>query len=193
VESNLTNAGVSFLTNPSALKFQIGMKNWNWQGINNTLRLHMSVHVTPAATSIPSSTFPALGGSGTITQYTIISGNNVFSTKVNLIGYGVADGVNTPVSFALDNPNNNCSILALKMDFPYFASSFLYDPDFSVTVDNSFGSGGDGSSNQLPLLALIALIFVPAALILIVVTIFVAIWLVKWRDNNALKKAADPL
>jgi len=168
------------------------MKNWNWQGINNTLRLHMSVHVTPAATSIPSSTFPALGGSGTITQYTIISGNNVFSTKVNLIGYGVADEVNTPVTFALNNPNNNCSVLALTMDFPYFVSGFLYDPDFSVTVDNSYGSG-DGSSSLLPLLALIALIFVPAALVLIVVTIFVAIWLVKWRDNNALKKAAEPL
>jgi len=59
---------------------------------------------------------------------------------------------------------------------------FLYDPDFSVTLDTGGSSagdgsfqGGDGSSSSLAYLALLLLIVIPAGLILVAVAVGVTV------------------
>ena len=185
VASNVTSAGVAFVTNPSAMKFQIQLSNWNFLQPTNTLRLHLSINVVPAATTVTPNTFPgALGG--TITQYSIAS-LNVMTTTVQMIGYGIADGVNVPVNFTLTNPNNG-SGLDLAMSFPHFSSTFLYDPDFSVTLYDNGGDGGSllSTNNELlPLLALLVLIVIPGILLVGTVAIVAAVWFSKWKLNWA--------
>jgi len=111
------------------------------------------------------------------------------TTVINLIGFGVADGVtNDRVNVSLTSISGDSYDLAI--DFPQFNSEFIYDPDFSVTLVGGSGGGSGGSSdNLLPLLALISLV-IPLAMCLIAVAVVIAVWL-KWRkaryDSYAVK------
>ena len=170
--TTLNSAGVTFVTNSSTMKFEIQLGSWNFVQPTNTLRLHMTVDVLPAITS------DSMVQLGQITQFTLHS-SNVLTTTINVIGYGVADGNNTAVAATLDASSNPADLV---MDFPHFTSTFIYDPDFSVTVQGSTADG-DGSTNLLPLLALIALVFVPGVLLLITVIIIAVVLFRKWRQN----------
>ena len=80
------------------------------------------------------------------------------------------------------------------LEFPCFASSLLYDPDFSVTLDTggsstgdgSFQGGGDGSSSSLAYLALLLLIVIPAGLILVAVAVGVTVCIFHKRRASRL-------
>ena len=97
-----------------------------------------------------------------------------------MIGYGTVDGVNTPVSFSLDQNQTDPGLLALVLDIPHFSSSFQYDPDFSVVLPSQ-QPGDPSATDLLPLLSLIALVFIPATLVAIAVVVAFLVWARRWH------------
>jgi len=122
-----------------------------------------------------------------------------------MLHLGIADNSTiVPIQFFLNSStplgSGNNGTLDLELVIPSFASSFHYDPDFSITLGGS-GSGsssssgdglGDGGSGSLlPLLALIALI-IPVCFVLITVVVVVVFFVMrKWRWRNASERELD--
>ena len=146
--SNVTSAGLSFLVDPSTLKFEITIEDWPFLEQDHTLLLHLSLHISLGVSSITTTTSPS-------STTFILSSSNVLTTTINAIGQAIADDNNTvPIGVSLNQTSSN-GTLDLQLLLPHFNSSMHYDPDFGVTFE---GGGGGSSTNLLPLLALIALV-----------------------------------
>ena len=182
VDSTLESAGIPFSTLPGTLKLSVTLSNWNFSSPSDTLHIHFSLNIQPSVTNIGQSS------SGNITTFLLIS--DLLNTTIDLLHLGIADNSSiVPIQFFLNSSSplgsgGNNSTLDLELVIPSFASSFHYDPDFSVTFlgENGASGSGDGGSggNLLPLLALIALV-IPVGMVVIVVAVVLVVVLLKRR------------
>jgi hypothetical protein len=173
VGQTLNSSGVSFDTKPSDLKFEMVLSGWPFAQPSNTLRLHLLLSVTPNVTALLQSN----STNNNITTFTLLSSNETMTTTIRMIGCGTVDGVNTPVSFSLEQNQTDPGLLALMLEIPHFNSSFQYDPDFSVILPSQQQQQNPSSSTDLlPLLSLIALLVFPVALVTIAIVTTFLVW-----------------
>jgi len=164
----------------------MALSGWPFAQPSNTLRLHLVLNVAPNVTSVLQNN----GTNAGIVIFMLLSSNETMTTTIRMIPYGTVDGVNTPVSFSLHQNQTNPGLLALVLEIPHFNSSFQYDPDFSVILPSSQQQEASSSAvDLLPLLSLIALIFIPAILVTIVVSVAFLVWLRRRRILWATRKS----
>jgi len=177
------------------LKLSLTLSNWNFSSPSNTLHVHLSLVIQPSITNISQST------SGNITTFTLLS-SNILNTTINMLHLGIADNTSiVPISISLNttsssssSSNGENSTIVLTLGFPSFASSFHYDPDFSITFlggggdggGSSLGGDGGGNSNLLALLSLLVLLVVPAFFIFVGVMVFSYVYFLRRKKRAAI-------
>jgi hypothetical protein len=184
VSTNVVSAGVSFQVPASTLKMEIDIAQWPFAMPTNRLLYKISLNIQPAVLSVIQTNS---------SEFVIFTFNSVnqSTTIVRLLRFGVVDGSGTgEVEISL-LPTNDSSTFDVRMLFPQFASTFHYDPDFSVTLSTSNGSGGggggDGNSQLLPLIALAALI-IPIMFILLAIGLLAVLVYKKRARRSSLSK-----
>jgi hypothetical protein len=150
----------------------MALSGWPFAQPSNTLRLHLVLNVTPNVTSLLQNSTD-----NNITTFRLLSSNETMITTIRMIGYGTADGVNIPISFSLEQNQTDPTLLALVLEIPHFNSSFQYDPDFSVILSSQQQEDSSSATDLLPLLSLLALIFIPVILatVVAIVALFVCL------------------
>jgi len=173
VGQTLSSSGIFFDTKPSDLKFEMALSGWPFAQPSNTLRLHLVLNVTPNVISILQNNNST---NNNITTFTLLSSNETMTTTIRMLGYGTADGIDVPISFSLAQTQTDPGLLSLVLEIPHFNSSFQYDPDFSIILSSSQQQQNSSATDLLPLLSLVALIFIPVTLVAIVVLVALLVW-----------------
>jgi len=183
----LSNAGVSFNVQPSTVKLSLSLLGWKFQQRSANLTVHLFIDVIPTVTSF------ARQDTTELTTFTLQSGD-VSTTTLTLLRFGIADNTTiAPVDFSLNllNTTSDSSNYELVLSLPHFQTSFVYDPDFSVTLVGSGGDGGSGGGSLLPLIALSALA-IPILCVVAGIILFTFLYIRKHKMTtniaNALQK-----
>jgi len=171
--STITSGDVTFDIGDNALKFALTINNWNWQGSSNTLELDLSFTTSEPAQSSSSSAQTVNG----FQILTVIVDTAHTQVTANLQEFAVVDSVTTAIQVTADSSSQ-----AFQFQFPHFASSLVYDPDFGVLLQNNGNGGGDGGGgSNTPLIAGLAGGLGGLALLVVIVTILLAVLFGWWK------------
>jgi len=182
--TTIDTAGISYPVSANDLKLDLALVGPGWTSHISAGVLHFNNIVTVQ----PPVTLMTNISNENLTTYILQSGN-IQTTTIRIQHFAVVDGVNTPITFSftrinasslVSNNNNytnpNTTYFTLSLVFPAFTESLFYDPDFSIVLEGSQSFSGDGGSNLLPLLALLALL-IPIAFFIfgMIVLVFVVV------------------
>lgn len=114
-------AGVNFLVDGSSTKSNIKIEGWPFQSTEHTLHMFMNLQILPPPSPVQSTV------DGDMTNYIFNTG--VSKAQVSVLSLAVVDEDVTQVS-------SSVSSTEIKIDIPYFEQYVLYDPGYSVLVEN---------------------------------------------------------
>jgi len=166
---------VTFTVGENSLKFTLTIDDWNWKSTSNSLVVDLSFASDPAISQTNSTS--------TVNGFQILTlVVNTMSTQITatLQEFAVLDGVTQAIKVTVAQADSGTQ--AFEFEFPYFASSLVYDPDFGVLLQNNAGNTGDGDGgSHTALIAGLAGGLGGLALLVVVVTILFALLFGWWK------------
>jgi hypothetical protein len=160
-QQTVSQAGVFRNVSAGTLKLSFSVLGWNFTAADSTLRVRTSLSFAPGVESFSVSE----DRSGFAVRTLPVPGQPLaLVARVAMAGFGlVDDSVVVPVPFDVSLANGSLSV---AVDVPRFRSSFRYDPDFAVTLEPAQDGDSASQPDLLPLLALIAVVMLPAFILL---------------------------
>mmetsp|Transcript_694 Transcript_694/g.950 ORF Transcript_694/g.950 Transcript_694/m.950 type:complete len:776 (+) Transcript_694:76-2403(+) len=114
-------ADTSFPVSGGSTKSNILIEGWPFQSTQNTFHMVLNLDINPQPQPAVSTV------DGDITTYSFETA--VSTCQVSMLALAVADSVTTPVT-------SSVTATQINANFPYFENSLLYDPGYTVLVQN---------------------------------------------------------